>query len=230
MKRKNEKFEDNSFGERLETAIKKQFKNQSAFAEKIGVTQATVSRYITGNALPSFHILRKMSDILKIDFGILTYGSSAKPAQEGIVSVPFFYSEVSAGRGLESISEARDTLYFDESFLKNQFLIKNVQDMFALRVKGDSMEPIISEGDIVFAQPHNQETSSQGIYIVCYNSEYFIKKIQFKSRESVKLISANREYDPIDVDLKDDTTVFAVLAKVVGRISVKNFMSYSLTE
>ncbi|MDR0483783.1 MAG: XRE family transcriptional regulator [Alphaproteobacteria bacterium] len=225
MKRKNIKNESYGFGEVLEQAIKKKFKNQIDFANAIGVTQATVSRYISETASPSFHVLHKMSTILDIDLPLLyrKNGSSAQPVDSNMAKIPFYYSEVSAGHGLSSLDETPDYLNFDSNWLKNEFLIENFDDMFSLKVKGDSMEPLIQEGDIVFAKKFDNASTYQGIYIVCYNSDYLIKKIQFKDKNLVKLISQNPEYDPIEIDLSNENTSFTIVAKVIGRINLKSF-------
>lgn len=226
MRKKIQKDENYGFGKILEEAIKKKFKNQIDFANAIGVTQATVSRYISETASPSFHILHKMSMILDLDLPLSqknenTKVTSSNPSE--MAKIPFFYSEVSAGLGIASLDQSFDYLHFDANWLKNEFLIKDLKDLFTLKVKGDSMEPIIQEGDIVFAKKFDNSASYQGIYIVCYNNDYLIKKIQFKQKNLVKLISQNPEYDPIEIDLQDEDISFSIVAKVIGRINLKSF-------
>ncbi|MCL2567107.1 MAG: XRE family transcriptional regulator [Alphaproteobacteria bacterium] len=225
MRRKTIKEGKYGFGEILEQAIKKKYKNQIEFANAIGVTQATVSRYISETATPSFHILHKMSKVLDIDLPLLYNKSNTTipPTDNSMVKIPFFYSEVSAGKGLSSLDESPDYLSFDSNWLKNEFMVKNFEDIFSLKVKGDSMEPLIQEGDIVFARKFDNAQNYQGIYIVCYNSDYLIKKIQFKQKDLVKLISQNPEYDPIEIDLSSESTSFDIVAKVIGRINLKSF-------
>ena len=226
MRKKIQKDENYGFGKILEEAIKKKFKNQIDFANAIGVTQATVSRYISETASPSFHILHKMSMILDLDLPLSqknenTKVTSSNPSE--MAKIPFFYSEVSAGLGIASLDQSFDYLHFDANWLKNEFLIKDLKDLFTLKVKGDSMEPIIQEGDIVFAKKFDNSASYQGIYIVCYNNDYLIKKIQFKQKNLVKLISQNPEYDPIEIDLQDEDISFSIVAKIIGRINLKSF-------
>ena len=225
MRKKNTMPVNHNFGQALEEAIRKKFKNQIKFAEAIGVTQATVSRYISGVAMPSFQMLEKISEVLQIDLPMIN--SSYKPSiDNSMIKLPMYYSEVSAGHGLMSLDTSYDYLHFDAQWLKNQFLINNLNGIFAVRVKGDSMEPIIQEGDIVFAKKFEEDTTtSQGIYIVNYNDDYLIKKVQFKSKELVKLISSNLDYDPIEINLKDpaESFNFKIIAKVVGRINTKSF-------
>ena len=215
-----------TFGETLEKAIKAKFKNQADFAMAVGVTQATISRYISGSTAPSFAVLQKMSSLLGVEFnGIPFLNPIENPSDKEIIQIPFYYSEVSAGSGTQGATGDFEYLSFDKHWLQNMFLLKNTKDLFSLKVKGDSMEPIISEGDIVFAKIHSEYSNTQGIYIVCYNDEYFIKKLQFKNKGIIKIISQNTDYDPIDVNLEDPDISFRIIGKIVGRISIKSFVT-----
>lgn len=214
------------FGNMLEDKIKAKYKNQSLFAEKIGVTQATVSRYISGTATPSFNVLQRIAEALDIDLALFNPALHKKQEHHGVLKIPFYYSEVSAGKGISAPGSDHDIIHLDESWFSRQFLVKNSQDLFAVRVKGDSMEPLIQEGDIVIAQKHNSDRtqiSSQEIYIVAFNDDFLIKKIQIKSRSIIKLISVNKEYDPLEIDLSEELTSFKIIAKVVGRINIRSF-------
>ncbi len=226
MRKKIQKDENYCFGKILEEAIKKKFKNQLDFANALGVTQATISRYISETASPSFHILQKMSLVLDLDMPLLKKTDTPSIISNtsiNMAKIPFFYSEVSAGRALASLEQSFEFLQFDANWLKNEFMLKDLKDIFTLKVKGDSMEPLIQEGDLVFAKKFNNSSSYQGIYIVCYNNDYLIKKIQFKQKNLVKLISQNPEYDPIEISLQDEDVSFSIIAKVIGRINLKSF-------
>ncbi len=214
-----------NFGKILENEMKKKFDNQMDFAKSIGVTQATISRYITGGALPSFKALKKISEVLDIDITLVNQDNIQK--DKSIVKIPYYYSEVSAGKGLASTDNSNDFLHFESSWFQNQFLLKNLDNIFCVKVKGDSMEPIISEGDILISQQCVDTSNSQGIYIVNYNDDFLVKKIQFKSKFEVKLISSNPDYDAININLLEDSQIFRIIARVVGKISTKSFSSYN---
>lgn len=214
---RNNTVENKSFQETLAKEIKAKFPNQHAFAQRIGVTQATVSKYLSGTILPSFQILQKIYKILDIPANLLPEATSHS------IPIPYIHSAVSAGRGLAMLDNNPDSIYFDKKWLENIFYLKNANDLFTTRAKGDSMEPLIYEGDIIFAKFYNGNTFTQGLYIVEYNNDYFIKKLQFKSPTLIKLISENNDYDPIEVNLQEENISFRVIAHVVGTISIKNF-------
>lgn len=217
-----------AFGKKLEALIKTKFNNQSEFAKAIDVTQATVSRYISGATQPSFKAMQRISHILDMqltldDLPVSTHG------EHDTLSIPMFLSEVSAGKGLNNLDSSYDEIIFDKNWIQNQLALHNTNDIIAVKVNGDSMEPMISEGDMVIAKLYNNEPlSSQNIYILQYNDEYFIKKIQLKPNNTIKLISLNNIYDPIEINIGNNTENFQIFSTVVGKLSIKSFNRINL--
>lgn len=58
--------------------------SQLEIAEKLGINRATVSKYETGIIEPSFSQLRKIADILNVDFFELLGKTSAEAYQQGV--------------------------------------------------------------------------------------------------------------------------------------------------
>lgn len=231
MRTKIQKNENSTFGKTLEEAIRKKFKNQIDFANAIGVTQATVSRYVNETAYPSFHILHKISLVLDLDVPLIKKNENDKNFiynnSSSIIKLPFLNSEHSAGLWLSNLESNFDTLYFDINWLKNSFIIKDIKDIkdtFSFSIKGDSMNPLIQQGDIVLAKKINNNDTHQGIYLIHYNDNYLINKIQFKRKNLIKLISQNPEYDSMEIDLNDEETSFVLIAKIIGKINTKVFV------
>lgn len=140
----------------------------------------------------------------------------AKLAKEGLVRVKNSVSrgielatrphgipllgKVSAGRPIEAIENVDEYIYdLPELF--------GVKEMFALRVKGDSMEGEgILNNDILFIK--KQESAYDGdIVAALLGTETVVKKF-YKDKNGVRLVSANPKYE--DILAKD--------AKVIGKI------------
>ena len=69
---------------------------------------------------------------------------------------------------------------------------------FALKVRGDSMEPYYYDGDIVFVKEQPSLDNGQiGIFI--YEDEAYIKKYSLQE-DGVYLVSLNKKYPPIKID------------------------------
>ena len=68
-------------------------------------------------------------------------------------------------------------------------------EFFGLQIKGDSMEPKISEGDVVIVR--KQETVENGeIAVVLINGDDATVKKFYKTDAGIKLVSTNPTYDP----------------------------------
>lgn len=69
---------------------------------------------------------------------------------------------------------------------------------FIVKAKGDSMEPLIKEGDLVIAQKKND--ASNGEIVVCVYGETVLIKKFFRQKKTITLNSLNNKIEPIIVD------------------------------
>ncbi len=96
---------------------------------------------------------------------------------------------------------------------------KNLSDpenYFALKVIGDSMQPVLYEDDIVIVHKQNDVESGQVGIVLVDNEEATIKKV-IKHNDYVELIAFNSYYPSRKLDKK---TKFTIIGKVVeARIS-----------
>ncbi|CAN5631474.1 transcriptional repressor LexA [soil metagenome] len=88
-------------------------------------------------------------------------------------------------------------------------MVRNVDNAFLLRVKGDSM---IGDGimprDLVVIKPQN--TANQGDLVAALlGDEATVKRIHFYA-SGVRLLPSNPAYEPIEIDRED--------AKIVGKV------------
>lgn len=80
---------------------------------------------------------------------------------------------------------------------------------YAVRVKGDSMEPNYTDGQILFIKTQNALDNGE-IGIFSLNGEVYVKKLL-----SDKLISLNKNYQPIPLLESDE---FHIFGKVLGAL------------
>lgn len=79
---------------------------------------------------------------------------------------------------------------------------------FAVRISGDSMEPLLKDGQVVFVQSANRiEDGEIGIFV--YNGDAFCKRLEREG--GLKLVSLNSKYSPINIK-------YAYDLRVVGRV------------
>ncbi|HEC2181402.1 TPA: helix-turn-helix domain-containing protein [Staphylococcus delphini] len=76
---------------------------------------------------------------------------------------------------------------------------------FALQVKGDSMEPMFEDKEIIFIDKTKQINSGQiGIFII--DGESYLKKV-FISDKGIRLVSLNSKYPDLHFDSSHDIKV-----------------------
>ncbi len=115
---------------------------------------------------------------------------------------------VAAGQPILAVENLEDTLKVDRS------LVGDAQDVFALRVSGDSMiQDGILDGDIVFVR--QQPTARRGEIVVALVEDEATVKRYFPERGGVRLQPANDALEPIWVGA-DDGVAFRVIGVVVG--------------
>lgn len=96
------------------------------------------------------------------------------------------------------------TLYTDRSDLK-PFDI-------ASQVSGDSMQPLIKDGDVVLIK-QNIGITNGDIYAIDYDGKSYLKKV-YQLKSHLKLVSINEKYDDIIVP-KDSEHYLNIVGKVV---------------
>ena len=113
---------------------------------------------------------------------------------------------VAAGTPIWAEQNIEGSFYLDRQFIPGE-------DVFSLRVRGDSMTGIgIYDGDFVLVK--RQESADPGDVVVAQiGNEATVKKF-FPERQRIRLEPANPDYGPIVID--KSTPDFAIAGKVIG--------------
>lgn len=69
-------------------------------------------------------------------------------------------------------------------------------EFFGLQIKGDSMEPKISDGDVVIVRQQNDAESGDIVIATINGDEATCKRIR-KYRDGIELVSSNPCYEPM---------------------------------
>ena len=92
--------------------------------------------------------------------------------------------------------------------------IPNIKEYYALRITGDSMLPLLSEGDIVIVHDQDDVESGQTAVILINGDEATVKKV-IKTNEGIELHAMNPYY-PIKKFTYDEMN--SVPVKIIGRV------------
>ena len=88
-------------------------------------------------------------------------------------------------------------------------------EFVVMTVEGDSMEPIVGDGDkVLFAE--NAEITTGDIAVVALDGSLFIRGVLFNKDESITLRPRNQDYPDMLIDPKEQD--FFVVGKVLKAI------------
>lgn len=120
----------------------------------------------------------------------------------------------SAGGGAQNYEEEASFINIDEQTLECM-RISDTKNIEAINVLGDSMEPTLYDGNIVFIDRQKDSINKGGIFVVSTPAGLFIKRLQIKTDGTLDLISDNANYSAENVRLDD----VRILGQVVGAVS-----------
>ena len=185
-----------SFSELLKQCRKKQGVSQAELAAKLGVTQQAVGKWESGKSSPDPSTVARIAELLNTtaDYLLGLY----RPVSN--VSAPeerFFgsYSE-SLIPVIGTVKAGYGALAFEEDYGQEYARVKDPASYFYLVVKGDSMEPRISDGDLalVHRQP-TLENGDLGVMVYGDEGEGTLKKYVLRGN-AVVLQPFNPAYEP----------------------------------
>ena len=131
--------------------------------------------------------------------------SAPKEVASNTIEIPIV-GRVAAGTPILAVQNLEGTVTIDRDFLACR------SDVFALRVKGDSMiNAGIFDGDLIFAR--QQKTADSGEIVVAQIDNEATVKYYHPSSDHVELRPANPKYKPIIVNDKKD---FSIAGRVIG--------------
>lgn len=132
---------------------------------------------------------------------------SSKREFDDFVAVPRIALDASAGPGAFSAEEISfDSSRFSRRWLREMGL--EGADLTAIRVEGDSMEPLLRSGDEIFVDRNKR--AGEGVHVVRIGDVLHVKQIQASAPGRIALISANEAYSPIELAREE--------IEIIGRV------------
>lgn len=211
-----------SIGERLREIRNQRGLNQGDFGSLAGVTKRTQMLYESDQRLPKADYLALL-DAEGVDVGYVLTGRrgsapgvSAQRVSEGstaayrvedgapvsagaqggdAVAVKMYDVEGAAGHG-RSLDEERvaGVLQFPASQLSALGL--SPEHLAGIKVRGDSMEETLADGDWVLVNRADTDYRQEGVFLLLVSGERRIKRVQRLAGGALYLISDNEHYEP----------------------------------
>lgn len=161
---------------------------QDELSKKLGIAKSTISMYENGNREPDFETMEVIADFFNVDMGYLHGNTKEKNISSKSVSVPILNTVVA---GLP-LSAYEDVIGYEEVSRK----LGSPDELFALKVKGDSMLPVLQEDDVIIVKQQSDVESGDIAIVLINGDEATVKKVM-KSQDGITLIAFNPAvYEP----------------------------------
>ena len=161
---------------------------QLQLAKMIGVSTSTVAMWETGRRKPDYHMIVRLCEFFAVSFEELLGVQALYGAPREETAIPLV-GEVRAG--LPALA-AENIIGYE---MVNEELAKT-GELFALRIKGDSMEPKMSRGDVVLVRKQATADSGQTAVVMVGKEEATVKKVLINN-DGITLIPTNPDYMPM---------------------------------
>lgn len=183
------------------------YKNQVSFAQKLGVTQATIANIESGNREVSRPLLLKIKEVFNVD---LMSWQDKKQYSSNSIPIPFYSAKASAGEG-ESLPDYpdKDVIYFDIRYLQ-ACISHNITHLSLIKAEGDSMQPTIQNGDLLMVDDSVQEIIPNKIFVIKQENQLRVKRLKTELTGETLIISDNTTY-PVEVMNKETEIIGQVV-------------------
>ena len=176
----------------------------------IGVAESTMSLYESGKRQPDFDTLQTLANFFSVSvdylLGRTEYAEAPALTPHG-KWIPVL-GNVQAGIPIEAIE---DIIGYEE--ISNEMAQSG--DYFALRIRGDSMEPRMHEGDVVIVRKQDDAETGDVCVVMVNGDDATVKRIK-KSPEGLFLIANNPAFEPMFFSNREiDELPVQVIGKVV---------------
>lgn len=171
------------FYQKIQVLCKKAGTTPTALCKDLKLSTSMVTRWRNGT-IPHVDTLQKIADYFEISVRELI---SDEPSGKG-VRIPVFGS-VAAGIPIEAITDIEDYEEISEALAKTG-------EFVALKIKGDSMTPLMIECDTVIVRVQDTADTGDIAVVMVGGSDATCKKIR-RTADGIVLISINNAYDPM---------------------------------
>lgn len=170
----------------------------------LGFGNSTIVKW--DKSTPNAEKLNAVAQYFGVTMDYLLNGISNTTSSKKGIAIKVL-GRVAAGIPIDAIEEIIDTEEITEEMAKTG-------SFFGLKIKGDSMEPRISEGDVVIVRQQNDAESGE-IVIATVNGDNATCKRLKKYENGIALLSNNPRYEPM---FFTNNEIVEKPVKIIGRV------------
>lgn len=151
--------------------LRKDYKlTQEQLGKKLGLSRSTIAMYETNASEPDFETLSKLADFFGVSIDYLLGKDTTPKNERKGVKIPVLGS-IPAGIALEAIEDILDYEEISEDQARTG-------EYFALKVKGESMEPTIHDGDIIIFRKQEDADNGKICVVMINGNDATLKEIK----------------------------------------------------
>ena len=198
-----------TFWERLESALSDNNCTMADLGRKIQLSPTVINSWKTRGSIPRADIACKTAEALNTTVEYLITGNSSNfiSTSRKTFLVPILNQELSAGHGdLLPEDDVIEGLLSLPVWLRKKY----GNNLGALHVHGDSMQPTLNDGDMVVCDSLGWD-NSDGIFAIRLNGNGYVKRLQVVNGK-VLIKSDNPNYETITEPL--DSSAISIIGKV----------------
>lgn len=180
--------------------------SQKQLAEASGITPALISKYESGKSKPRAETLERLALVLGIDKSLLLESTDD-------------YSSIIL---IDYIVDETGNLLGSTPYGVNGFLLRDLKcrpnEMVAYLMRGNSMSPIINDGDTALVDKSQKSIIDGNTYLIKYAGLLMVKRLYHLFNGDFRVVSNNQEY-PDNMVANNDLTKnnLTIIGRVVWR-------------
>ena len=160
--------------------------SMSELARRVGIAKSAISRYFNGTRELPLNRIGDFASALHTTPNFLL-GVKEDTNSQGI-KIPVL-GTVAAGIPISAVEDILDYEEIPQSW-------QNQGEFFALKIKGDSMEPRMENGDVVIVKQQSDANSGDTVIVLVNGDDATCKRYK-RMDAGIMLTSDNSEYSPM---------------------------------
>ena len=189
----------------IQRLMAKYGKDRNDICRDLGFKYTTFTDWVNGNTYPRIDKIELMANYFNVSKSELVESYRPDSTCQG-VKIPVL-GRVAAGIPLTATEYIIDTEEIPQAMAADG-------EYFGLQVKGDSMEPKISDGDVVIVRKQSDADEGDLVIALVNGDDAVVKRLK-KYADGIALISTNPAYEPMYFSKADiESKPVAIIGKV----------------
>lgn len=207
-----------NFAQRLTKIFEEREITQQEAADKVGVRRQAVARWLNGTSEPEREKVIALSEFLNLPPAYIMFGEEGAfdsvEIDDDTIAIPVLSVEGGcwpSGRENSVVNMVR-MLRVAKEWIISRSAAANLQKLHIINAYGDSMSPLIDEGDFLIVDTSKKTIIGDGVYAIQAGEDTFIKRVQKQIDGSILLLSDNPLYKPYEVPPEEMDTL-----RIIGK-------------